>query len=58
MILLISCWNQKMLLRITSDEQFYPDAELLGKLEVYENLGPKYIGIYNDLFLELKMYRK
>lgn len=43
---------------ITSDEQFYPDAELLGKLEVYENLGPKYIGIYNDLFLELKMYRK
>jgi len=27
-------------------------------LEVYENLGAEYLGIYNDLFLELKMYRK
>lgn len=43
---------------ITEDEQFYPSDELIARLEVYENLGPKFIGIYNDLFLELKMYRK
>ncbi|MBM7709023.1 ABC transporter substrate-binding protein [Enterococcus lemanii] len=42
---------------ITEDEQFYPSDERMARLEVYENLGPKYIGIYNDLFLELKMYR-
>ncbi|MHC5268385.1 ABC transporter substrate-binding protein [Enterococcus sp. LJL98] len=43
---------------ITEDEQFYPSDELIAKLEVYENLGAEYIGIYNDLFLELKMYRQ
>ncbi|MCD5002567.1 ABC transporter substrate-binding protein [Enterococcus saccharolyticus] len=43
---------------ITSDEQFYPSDELVSHLEVYQDLGPEYIGIYNDLFLELKMYRK
>lgn len=43
---------------ITEDPQFYPSDELIARLEVYENLGPKYIGIYNDLFLELKMYRQ
>ena len=43
---------------ITEDEQFYPNDELIARLEVYENLGPEYISIYNDLFLELKMYRK
>ena len=42
---------------ITEDEQFYPSDELISRLEVYENLGPEYIGIYNDYFLELKMYR-
>ncbi|GGI65502.1 PotD/PotF family extracellular solute-binding protein [Enterococcus alcedinis] len=42
---------------ITEDEQFYPSDELISRLEVYENLGPEYIGIYNDFFLELKMYR-
>ena len=43
---------------ITEDEQFYPSADLMKHLEVYDNLGSKYLGIYNDLFLELKMYRK
>ena len=43
---------------ITEDEQFYPSDELMEHLEVYENLGAEYLGIYNDLFLELKMYRK
>jgi spermidine/putrescine transport system substrate-binding protein len=43
---------------ITEDEQFYPTDELMSHLEVYEDLGKEYLGIYNDLFLELKMYRK
>ncbi|WP_027108256.1 ABC transporter substrate-binding protein [Lacticigenium naphthae] len=38
-----------------ADEQFYPGEEKIGNLEVYEDLGPKYLGIYNDLFLEFKM---
>ncbi|EOL43673.1 ABC transporter substrate-binding protein [Enterococcus caccae] len=42
---------------ISSDEQFYPSDEVIKHLEVYEDLGPKYLGIYNDLFLEFKMYR-
>lgn len=43
---------------ITSDKQFYPSDEAIGKLEVYEDLGQEYLGIYNDLFLEFKMHRK
>ncbi|MFD1899150.1 ABC transporter substrate-binding protein [Enterococcus termitis] len=43
---------------ISSDEQFYPSDEVIQHLEVYEDLGAKYLGIYNDLFLEFKMYRK
>ncbi|MBP2100580.1 ABC transporter substrate-binding protein [Enterococcus rivorum] len=43
---------------ISSDEQFYPDDETIKHLEVYEDLGPEYLQIYNDLFLEFKMYRK
>lgn len=42
---------------ITDDEQFYPDDEIIANLEVYEDLGSKYLEIYNDLFLEFKMYR-
>lgn len=37
------------------DEQFYPSQEMIDDLEVYEDLGPEYTGIYNDLFLEFKM---
>lgn len=43
---------------ITSDEAFYPSQETIEKLEVYDNLGQKWLGIYNDLFLQFKMYRK
>ncbi|MDR1605997.1 MAG: ABC transporter substrate-binding protein [Streptococcaceae bacterium] len=43
---------------VTADKAFYPDATAMDHLEVYRNLGPKYLGIYNDLFLEFKMYRK
>ena len=43
---------------ISEDEQFYPSDDTISHLEVYEDLGPKYLGIYNDLFLEFKMYRK
>ena len=27
-------------------------------LEVYNNLGKKWLGIYNDIYLQDKMYRK
>ncbi|MDT2639323.1 ABC transporter substrate-binding protein [Enterococcus dongliensis] len=43
---------------ISGDKQFYPDDKTISHLEVYKNLGAKYLGIYNDLYLELKMYRK
>ena len=32
--------------------------ETIGHLEVYDNLGKKWLGIYNDLYLQFKMYRK
>lgn len=40
------------------DKQFYPSDETMKHLEVYQNLGNEYLGIYNDYFLEFKMYRK
>ncbi|GFH41766.1 spermidine/putrescine ABC transporter substrate-binding protein [Lactococcus hodotermopsidis] len=43
---------------IKNDKQFYPDEAVIAHLEVYKNLGPEYLGIYNDLFLQFKMYRK
>lgn len=43
---------------ITSDERFYPSDELFDKMEVYQNLGPELLGLYNDLFLEAKMFRQ
>lgn len=43
---------------ITEDEQFYPSDEQVANMEVYENLGPEILALYNDLFLEVKMYRK
>ncbi|MBP1047779.1 ABC transporter substrate-binding protein [Enterococcus sp. BWM-S5] len=43
---------------ISEDEQFYPDDETISRLEVYEDLGSEYLEIYNDLFLEFKMYRR
>ena len=43
---------------IQEDKAFYPDEETLKHLEVYQQLGSKWLGIYNDLYLQVKMYRK
>ncbi|MGY3765795.1 ABC transporter substrate-binding protein [Vagococcus vulneris] len=43
---------------ITNDKQFYPDDKTIENLEVYEDLGSNYLEVYNDLFLQFKMYRK
>ncbi|KRM88371.1 Spermidine putrescine ABC transporter substrate-binding protein [Lacticaseibacillus thailandensis DSM 22698 = JCM 13996] len=43
---------------VRNDRQFYPDAATMRHLEVYDDLAPKVVGEYNDLFLEFKMYRK
>lgn len=40
---------------IRTDQQFYPSAETLSKLQVYQDLGQKKTQEYNDLFLEFKM---
>lgn len=42
---------------ITSDESFYPSEEAIEKMEVYENLGTDLLSLYNDLFLEAKIFR-
>ena len=47
-----------LLKEVAEDKQFYPDDETIKHLEVYQDLGQEYLGIYNDLFLEFKMYRK
>lgn len=40
---------------VVTDERFYPGEELRHNLEVYENLGLRWLGKYNELFLEFKM---
>ena len=42
---------------VTSDETFYPTDEQMEHMEVYENLGSELLGLYNDLFLEAKIFR-
>ena len=41
---------------IKNDKQFYPSKQAMKNLQVYQDLGPKKIQEYNDLFLEFKMY--
>jgi len=43
---------------VQEDQAFYPSDDTLKNLEVYEQLGKKWLGIYNDLYLQVKMYRK
>lgn len=43
---------------IKNDEAFYPSKKTVDSLEVYENLGAETLGLYNDLYLQFKMYRK
>ena len=40
---------------VTSDEQFYPDLSSIEKAEVYEDLSPAMLQLYNDLFLKFKI---
>lgn len=47
---------EQMPKEITEDKQFYPDDQTMAHLEVYKDLGQKYLEIYNDLFLQFKMY--
>ena len=43
---------------LREDKAFYPDQSTINHLEVYDNLGLKWLGIYNDLYMQFKMYRK
>ena len=43
---------------VQEDQSFYPSDETLDHLEVYQQLGKKLLGVYNDLYLQVKMYRK
>ncbi|MET3575802.1 ABC transporter substrate-binding protein [Bhargavaea ullalensis] len=40
---------------VVNDERFYPDEETREHLEVYRDLGPEMLGIYNERFLKFKM---
>lgn len=42
----------------TADPAFYPSDNVIKNLEVYDNLGSKWLGIYNDRYLQFKMYRR
>ncbi|MCI1985188.1 MAG: ABC transporter substrate-binding protein [Lactobacillus sp.] len=43
---------------VRNDQQFYPSEAVIRRSEVYKDLDPNVVGLYNDLFLEFKMYRK
>ncbi len=43
---------------VKNDPAFYPNQTTMSRLQVYQNLGLKWLGIYNDLYLQFKMYRK
>lgn len=43
---------------IQDNKAWYPKADVLDKLEVYQDLGVKWTGIYNDYFLEFKMHKQ
>ncbi|WP_282803544.1 ABC transporter substrate-binding protein [Secundilactobacillus kimchicus] len=42
--------------RVRNDRQFYPDTQTMKHLQVYKNLSPNMVGLYNDLYLEFKMH--
>lgn len=43
---------------VARDPQFYPSAETIKHLQVYQDLAPEVVQEYNDLFLEFKMYSR
>lgn len=42
---------------VRTNRQFYPSEAVMAKLEVYKDLPPVTVGLYNDRFLEFKMMR-
>lgn len=44
--------------RVTADQAFYPPAKTMKHLQVYRDLPLRTLGVYNDLFLEFKMFAK
>ncbi|MGY3725633.1 spermidine/putrescine transport system substrate-binding protein [Granulicatella balaenopterae] len=44
-------------IEVIEDPGFYPNDEQMDHMEVYENLGTDALGLYNDLFLEAKIFR-
>lgn len=38
-----------------NNSAFYPSNQVIDQLQVYSDLSPKTVGLYNDLFLEFKM---
>ncbi|QEA31171.1 ABC transporter substrate-binding protein [Secundilactobacillus malefermentans] len=40
---------------IRNDKQFYPSDRTIANLQVYSDLSPHTIGLYNDLYLDFKM---
>lgn len=53
-------WKAKQELpkKVTSNQAFYPPAQTMKHLQTYHDLSLKTLGIYNDLFLEFKMFVK
>lgn len=43
---------------VRNNREFYPDLATMNNLQVYKNLSPQDVELYNDLFLEFKMYSK
>jgi len=43
---------------IRTDQQFYPNAKVVERLQVYDDLGRKWTEKYNDAFLEFKMTQR
>ena len=44
--------------KVTSNQAFYPPARTMKHLQTYRDLPLKTLGVYNDLFLEFKMFAK
>lgn len=42
--------------KIRNDPQFYPDDRTLRHLQIYRNLSPQLVQLYNDRYLEFKMH--
>ncbi|GEK29650.1 ABC transporter substrate-binding protein [Furfurilactobacillus siliginis] len=43
---------------VRNDQGFYPSNRVISNTQVYQDLGIKETGVYNDLFLQFKMFRK